>query len=260
MKTTLLCSSLFLAALLASCGTASTCDTKSCATGCCDSSGTCRSGVAQSACGKGGAVCSACGASQTCSSGVCSGGGTGGGSAGTGGGATGTGGGTTGTGGGMTGTGGGTTSTGAVVNEICSRGGNEYIELYNAGAAAKDLSGYGVCDTQSDGGPYASRALVFPAGTTVPSHGFVLVLLGRTDAGSTTDCIDGGVTSCFETTWSISNGNGETAWLLDGTGAVESSTVYPANGHASGRSYGRIPDGTGAFADTARTPGAPNAP
>ena len=85
-------------------------------------------------------------------------------------------------------------------------------------------------------------------------------MLGRADAGSTTDCADAGVASCFAATFSVSNSNGETVWLLDPSDAVQVHSAYPANGHASGRSYGRLPDGTGAFVDTARSPGIPNSP
>ncbi|MBL8955553.1 MAG: lamin tail domain-containing protein [Myxococcaceae bacterium] len=147
-----------------------------------------------------------------------------------------------------------------VFNEICSRSGDEYLELYNAGAAARDLTGYGVTDSLPDGGPYASRAVIFPATTTLAPGGFLLVMLGRATAGPTTGCGDAGATSCFGTTFNVSNMNGETVWLLDPTGAVDVSTAYPINGHASGRSYGRVPDGTGPFMDTRRTPGVMNAP
>ncbi len=56
----------------------------------------------------------------------------------------------------------------------------------------------------------------------------------------------------------MSNSTGETVWLLDATDVVQVQTHYPTNGHAAGKSYGRLPDGTGAFVETSRTPGAPN--
>lgn len=153
--------------------------------------------------------------------------------------------------------------TAAVINEICARGGNEYVELYNPGATAKDLSGYGFCDSDPDGGgPYLSRALRFPSGASLASHGFLLIALGRADAGAgpTTNCLDAGATTCFEASFNISNSLGETAWVLDEQSAVHAYTFYPANGHDAGSSYGRLPDGTGAFQQTSRTPGVANAP
>ncbi|MBE2252584.1 MAG: hypothetical protein IAE78_23830 [Myxococcus sp.] len=87
---------LFLGALLASsCGPTRLCTATNC-TGCCDTSGQCRSGFDNSACGTRGAVCGTCGLGQTCLSGACSVTGTGAGNAGTGGGFSGTGGGSAG--------------------------------------------------------------------------------------------------------------------------------------------------------------------
>lgn len=101
-------------AFFAACGAANKCNQSTCASGCCDASGACKS-ANNLTCGTAGAMCMACGLGQTCFSGSCTGG-TGGGSGGGSGG--GQGGGTTGggtTGGGTTGggtTGGGTTGGG----------------------------------------------------------------------------------------------------------------------------------------------------
>ncbi len=59
-----------------SCGSTTTttteCNAQSCATGCCDASGTCQPGSSDKAvCGKGGAQCGACQSSQSCVSGTC---------------------------------------------------------------------------------------------------------------------------------------------------------------------------------------------
>ncbi|HEX4622485.1 MAG TPA: hypothetical protein VH208_13055 [Myxococcaceae bacterium] len=58
------------AVLLLGCGSSKKCDSSSC-TGCCDSSGSCKSGTADSACGKNGAACAACSSSQTCTASAC---------------------------------------------------------------------------------------------------------------------------------------------------------------------------------------------
>lgn len=81
------------ALLSSSCGpTRPPCTSTTC-TGCCDSTGECRSGLDNSACGARGASCTQCGLVSTCLSGVCSlnntGAGTAGGSSATGGGAAG---------------------------------------------------------------------------------------------------------------------------------------------------------------------------
>jgi hypothetical protein len=85
----------------------------------------------------------------------------------------------------------------------------------------------------------------------------VLVVLGAADAGATTECLDAGG-SCFAATFKVSNSRGETVWLLDPGGTVEQQQNYPMNAVPSGFSYGRFPDGTGAFGQTTPTPGAAN--
>ncbi|MGV3625946.1 MAG: hypothetical protein ACO1OB_34370, partial [Archangium sp.] len=57
--------------LSASCGTRPTCDSSTCATGCCDASGTCRVPT-NLACGTSGASCTQCQAAASCVLGVCS--------------------------------------------------------------------------------------------------------------------------------------------------------------------------------------------
>jgi len=267
--------------LLLSCGTQTPCDATSCASGCCDSNGTCRPGTASSACGKGGAACASC--ASSCTAGVCdsasggggsasSGGGTasnGGGSASNGGGAASSGGGTSASGGGTASSGGGAASSGggtssgsgsAVVNEIVARGGDEFVEIYNPGSGDFDLSSWGVTDSHADGGPDHGDTVHFPAGTTLPSHGFLLIMVGRADAGTapTTNCAGG--TTCWEASWGVSNSKGETIWVLDPQDQVEDQAHYPINGADAGRSYGRLPDGTGSFQETSKTPAAPNMP
>src|SRR4051794_41060011 len=72
----------------ASCGGGKTPCTSSSCQGCCDSTGTCQSGMSNNSCGRVGSVCTACGAGFSCFSGGCisTGPGNGGGTAATGGG------------------------------------------------------------------------------------------------------------------------------------------------------------------------------
>ncbi|MDP1916002.1 MAG: hypothetical protein Q8L14_07145, partial [Myxococcales bacterium] len=51
-----------LAVVSFSCGTPTPpgCSAETCASGCCDATGTCRTGSSSSECGKGGAMCSSC--------------------------------------------------------------------------------------------------------------------------------------------------------------------------------------------------------
>ncbi len=151
-------------------------------------------------------------------------------------------------------------SANLVINEI-SAAGDEWVELYNAGTAPFDLSFLRVADSESDGGPRASRAMRFPAGTMLSPGQYVLVLANQSDAGvgPQTRCLDGGPSTCFHATWSISASRGETVWVLSSTGDVTLQELYPMNAAADGQTWGRLPNGTGAFAVNRPTPGALNA-
>ena len=236
-----------MVAVAPSCGGNAVCDASTCASGCCDGNGACQPGTATSACGTGARACVACLATQTCGLGSCSStnNGTGGGGGATGGGSA--------TGGG----GGGVNASPIVVNEIASSDG-DFFELFNTGTAAADLSGYVVADLDSaTGGPKTSDGLTLPSGTSIAAGGFLLFTEG-TDAGASTDCLDATV-GCFNVTFGLSSGNGDAVFLLDPAGTVvASSTVGPA-AHRANLSVGRIPDGTGTFVETARTPGFANA-
>lgn len=166
--------------------------------------------------------------------------------------------------GGMAGGSAGGASAGLVVNELFVTGSNsdpaigpDYVELFNAGSAPQDLSGFAVTDMENDGGPKLREGVVFPAGTMVAPGAFVLVVADRRDAGVSTDCL-GGPASCFEARFGLSQ-NGETVFLLDAQGAVFRSQQYPAAPAPAGSSYGRFPDGTGSFGTTQKTPGRANA-
>lgn len=244
----------FALAMFPACGAKTACDATTCASGCCDAEGTCRPGTAVDACGAGGHACVACQSTQTCSVGACSGGSMGGG---TGGGAMGGGMGGGGTTGGGTGGGGAIAMGDVVVNELAASDG-DFVELFNKGTAAVDLSGYMVADLDSaTSGPKFADGLTLPAGTTI-APGEHLLFVSGTAPGPTTSCLDAGVTSCFEVAFGLSNGNGDAVFLLLPDAGIADQVTYPANGHQAGNSWGRLPDGTGNFMETARTPGAVN--
>lgn len=150
-----------------------------------------------------------------------------------------------------------------MINEIWGAGnnvGNDYVELFNPGAAAKDVSGYAVTDTETtDGGPKPREGVIFPAGTILPAGGYLLVVADRRDAGVSTDCL-GGPSPCFEARFGISQANGETIFVLDQTGAISTSQYYGPDAGPAGQSYARIPNGTGGFQPATSTPGAMNTP
>lgn len=151
-----------------------------------------------------------------------------------------------------------------VINEI-SAVGDEWVELYNAGASPVDLSMVQLADTDTsvDGGaPRTASAMRFPAGTMLAPGQYVLVVSGFNDAGAgpQTQCLDGGGPSvCFHASWGLSASRGETVWVLSPSGEVTLREAYPMNAAPSGQTWGRLPSGTGAFAPNRPTPGAVNA-
>ena len=116
------------------------------------------------------------------------------------------------------------------VNEVESSGGvpGDWVELYNTGTFAVDLSGFIFRDGDD------THAYVLPAGTIVAAGGFVVL---------------------DEAQFGFGLGTADSARLFDGATLVDS---YAWTAHAA-TTYGRCPDGTGAFATTtAVTKGAAN--
>lgn len=124
-----------------------------------------------------------------------------------------------------------------VINEVESNGDDtDWVEVFNTGTTALDISGYGFVD-----GDPSHESYLLPAGSIVPAGGFFVI----DQATSTADGFDFGL------------GGADSVNLVaaDGTTPVAS---YAWSGHAI-VTYGRCPDGTGAFADTTvSTKGAPN--
>jgi len=149
------------------------------------------------------------------------------------------------------------TASDVLLNEISASG--EWIELVSAGNAAVDISGFRVADLSKDGGPKLSESVKFPAGTILSPKAYALVQGGGLDGGGK-PCPDGGQSYCFNAEFGISNKNGETLYLIDTTGTVVGTAVYPPAAADAGESWARLPSGdpTGTFQNTVPTPGAPN--
>lgn len=147
-----------------------------------------------------------------------------------------------------------------VINEIRAAD-EEWVEFYNAGTAPVDLSNVRVADSESDGGARLSRAMSFPPGVMLAPGQYLLLSINRSDAGTgpQTACVDGGPSTCFHASWGLSASRGETVHVLSPTGEPLVAETYPPDAAAPGQSWGRLPNGTGAFAPNRPTPGAPNA-
>jgi len=125
-----------------------------------------------------------------------------------------------------------------VINEVeadDAAGGPDWVELYNTGDTALDISGWVFADD--------SKSAVLSDGTIVPAHGY-LVLNGEDGAPE-----DFG--------FGLGKGGDEVhLYLPDGATSVDDFTWD----HEADETFGRCPDGIGDFVDTdGPTPGAPNA-
>ena len=137
-------------------------------------------------------------------------------------------------------------------NEMAGTGG-DFAEVINTGSADVDVSGYGATDSNDDGSPRAASVVRFPAGTVVRAGGYLVVMFES-------NCPAGATYPCFRCEAGISQGSGENIHLVNAQNAAVRTVAYPANGAPSGRSLGRIPNGTGTFVSTVRTLGAANSP
>jgi hypothetical protein len=148
-----------------------------------------------------------------------------------------------------------------VINEIRAEG-EDWIELVNVGTASADLGGWGVTDSENDGDARVATTARFPAGTTLAPASYMLVVVDQADAatGPQMRCLaDGGPMTCFHGGFGISAGRGEIVHLVNPAGALVESAAYPMNAAMAGESWGRLPNGVGAFARNRLTPGAANA-
>ena len=119
---------------------------------------------------------------------------------------------------------------GLALNEVRCAGG-DWVELHNPSAEGGWLDGLGLTDDPAGGADY-----LFPAGTWIGAGGFQVVDEAALGFGI----------AC----------GAETLALVDGLGAVLDQVAPPAG--PTWASWGRLPDGAGAWADTDPTPGAAN--
>jgi hypothetical protein len=123
---------------------------------------------------------------------------------------------------------------------------SDWVELYNAGAEAVNLTGWSLTD--DDGKP---RKWYFPAGSAIVAGGYLVVMATGFDMGPASG------TTYLHTNFKLSS-DGEYLGLVDASGAVVSEIApsLPAQSHF--HSYVRTGDTQYAYSDVA-TPGATNA-
>lgn len=123
---------------------------------------------------------------------------------------------------------------------------SDWIELYNTGAEAVNLTGWSLTDDADK-----PRKWYFPAGSSIPPGGYLIVMATGFDIGPT----DGA--TYLHTNFKLGK-EGEYVGLVDAVGAVAGAIApaYPRQ-HAF-YVYARTPSGAYVYGDTA-TPGAANA-
>lgn len=128
-----------------------------------------------------------------------------------------------------------------LINECYSRGTAEnpdWIEIYNATTLSVDISGYKIYDKGGESGAKPKKEI--PAGTTIPSKGFYVIIVDDADASG----------------FGLGSG-GEQVWLENATGVVIDDVTFPALDENT--SYGRYPDGDANLQVLyVVTPGTPN--
>jgi hypothetical protein len=156
----------------------------------------------------------------------------------------------------------GTPTPGLVVNEIEATG-TEFVELLNTGTAPVDLSALRFTDDDM-GMPNASHVTALPAGVVLHTGERLVIVTNVSGAAPGlsmgADCMLTGVDRCMQASFGISNTNGDAAYVLASDDSIVAEAHYPAMGAPDERSYGRLPDGSGAFATCTPTPDAANTP
>ena len=142
---------------------------------------------------------------------------------------------------------GGGSGIGVVVNEVFPNGGTamdpDWAELKNVGTKAANLSGYQVRDSD------AGNLFRLPDGTTLAPGAYLVVFCD--------DQVDGGVVGGIHVPWKLSAKKGDQFHLVGPDGKDVDATTFAAD-LPGGKSWGRLPDGTGQFLPTSPTRGASN--
>ncbi len=122
------------------------------------------------------------------------------------------------------------------INESYTRGvaGNlDWVEIYNTASTAVDISGFKIYDAGGKTGTKPKK--LFPAGTTLPAKGFIVII---TDTASYTGDLSG---------FGLGSG-GDSVWVENAAGALLDSVFLPALGLDT--TYARIPDGSKTWVKT----------
>ena len=136
------------------------------------------------------------------------------------------------------------------INEICAKNSThtapdgqcyDWIEIYNSGSSAVDLSGFGLSDKETE-----LFKFTFPAGSSIGAGQRLIVY-----CDSVMPEISGAYTAAFGLSTS-----GETVYLTAPDSTICDTVEFPAL--ASDQSFGRYPDGSDSFATMSISPNTAN--
>lgn len=136
------------------------------------------------------------------------------------------------------------------INEICAKNSThtapdgqcyDWIEIYNSGSSAVDLSGFGLSDKETE-----LFKFTFPSGSSIGAGQRLIVY-----CDSVMPEISGAYTAAFGLSTS-----GETVYLTAPDSAICDTVEFPAL--ASDQSFGRYPDGSESFATMSISPNTAN--
>ncbi len=136
------------------------------------------------------------------------------------------------------------------INEICAKNSThtapdgqcyDWIEIYNSGSSAVDLSGFGLSDKETE-----LFKFTFPAGSSIGAGQRLIVY-----CDSVIPEISGAYTAAFGLSTS-----GETVYLTAPDSTICDTVEFPAL--ASDQSFGRYPDGSDSFATMSISPNTAN--
>ncbi len=139
----------------------------------------------------------------------------------------------------------GPASVRVVINEIYASGSDplsdpDWVELKNLGEGSADLAGYRLRDDKT---PF-----LLPAGAVVPARGYLMIYCDDAPAGAASDRLHAPFKLGGTDELVLLAPDGST---LDGIGWIPSMT-------STGRTWGRLPDGTGQYLSLTPTPAARN--
>src|SRR5262249_45675908 len=101
-----------------------------------------------------------------------------------------------------------------------------------------------------------NNTFFFPAGASIAEHGYVLLLLNRTDLNGMYTCYT--PEPCYHAGWGVSKKDGEWVYFRGPQNQVLDSVHYPAEDEPgaleTSQALSRFPNGTADFIPTAQTP------